>query len=100
MLGAQMTICEIARAKINLSLTVVGRRADGYHELESLTAFAAAGDRLSLTPDTALDLAVDGPTASSAGVAWTGAGATAAPIATRTAAARSVRTPRDAGAHR
>ena len=35
-----------AAAKINLSLTVTGRRADGYHTLESLVAFTAAGDAL------------------------------------------------------
>lgn len=35
-----------AAAKINLSLTVSGRRADGYHTLESLVAFTAAGDEL------------------------------------------------------
>ena len=39
-----------APAKINLTLHVLGRRADGYHELESLVAFAATGDALSLTP--------------------------------------------------
>ena len=47
---------EFAPAKINLTLRVIGRRADGYHELESLVAFAGIGDRLSFYPadDTAL----------------------------------------------
>ncbi|MCM2503175.1 4-(cytidine 5'-diphospho)-2-C-methyl-D-erythritol kinase [Aureimonas altamirensis] len=47
-----------AHAKINLALHVVGRRADGYHLLDSLVAFADAGDRLTLTPadDDALHL--------------------------------------------
>ena len=35
-----------APAKINLTLHVLGRRADGYHELESLVAFAGTGDDL------------------------------------------------------
>jgi 4-diphosphocytidyl-2-C-methyl-D-erythritol kinase len=45
-----MTIREIARAKINLWLTVAGRRADGYHELESLVTFVNGGDLLTLSP--------------------------------------------------
>ncbi len=56
-----------APAKINLSLHVLGRRADGYHELESLVAFAGAGDTLTLVPGEPLSLGVTGPTASSAG---------------------------------
>ena len=36
-----------APAKINLTLHILGRRADGYHELESLVAFTGAGDSLS-----------------------------------------------------
>ena len=56
-----------APAKINLSLHVLGRRADGYHELESLVAFAGTGDSLALQPGPALALTLSGPTASSAG---------------------------------
>ena len=37
-----------ARAKVNLTLRVVGRRADGYHDLESVVAFADCADRLTL----------------------------------------------------
>jgi 4-diphosphocytidyl-2-C-methyl-D-erythritol kinase len=58
---------EKAPAKVNLTLRVLGRRADGYHELESLVAFADVGDALSFTPDGALTLAVEGPTADAAG---------------------------------
>ncbi|WP_279483743.1 4-(cytidine 5'-diphospho)-2-C-methyl-D-erythritol kinase [Aureimonas sp. SK2] len=50
-----------ARAKINLALHVVGRRADGYHELESLVAFAEVGDRLEISPGPRDALTVDGP---------------------------------------
>lgn len=41
---------EIAYAKINLALHVRKRRADGYHEIETVFAFVDAGDRLSVTP--------------------------------------------------
>ena len=41
---------EHGRAKVNLTLRVVGRRVDGYHDLESVVAFADCADRLSLTP--------------------------------------------------
>ncbi|MFZ5676853.1 MAG: 4-(cytidine 5'-diphospho)-2-C-methyl-D-erythritol kinase [Pseudomonadota bacterium] len=37
---------ELARAKINLALHIVGRRSDGYHELDSIVAFAGIADRL------------------------------------------------------
>ena len=50
-----------APAKINLSLHVLGRRADGYHLLSSLVAFAGVGDGLSLSPGEALALQVSGP---------------------------------------
>lgn len=39
-----------APAKLNLSLEILGRRPDGYHELVSLVAFADVGDRLCLRP--------------------------------------------------
>jgi 4-diphosphocytidyl-2-C-methyl-D-erythritol kinase len=61
------TLTTRAPAKINLTLHVLGRRADGYHALESLVAFAGTGDTLSLEPDPALSLAVTGPTAEAAG---------------------------------
>ena len=41
---------EKAPAKVNLTLRVLGRRADGYHEIESLVAFAGVGDALTLHP--------------------------------------------------
>lgn len=50
-----------ARAKVNLTLRVLGRRADGYHELESLVAFAGTGDALSLEPGPELSLTIAGP---------------------------------------
>ena len=56
-----------APAKINLNLHVLGRRADGYHELESLVAFAGTGDTLTLVPGQDLSLSIGGPTAARAG---------------------------------
>jgi 4-diphosphocytidyl-2-C-methyl-D-erythritol kinase len=50
-----------APAKINLYLHVTGRRPDGYHELDSLVAFADVGDRVTVRPGAAPDLAVTGP---------------------------------------
>ena len=49
-----------APAKINLTLHVVRRRPDGYHDLESLVAFAGVADILELVPDEPLGLAVRG----------------------------------------
>lgn len=54
-------VSEIARAKINLTLRVIGRRADGYHELESLVAFADIGDGVSLDPDAPASVETSGP---------------------------------------
>src|SRR5450631_960727 len=58
---------EHARAKVNLTLRVVGRRADGYHDLESVVAFADCADRLSLTPGSKLALKTTGPRAGDCG---------------------------------
>jgi 4-diphosphocytidyl-2-C-methyl-D-erythritol kinase len=60
-------LVESAPAKVNLTLRVIGRRADGYHDIESLVAFAEVGDRLSLTPGHDLTLGVAGPSAAQAG---------------------------------
>lgn len=58
---------EIGRAKVNLTLRVVGRRADGYHDLESIVAFADCADRLSLLPGGELSLTTTGPLAEACG---------------------------------
>src|ERR1700732_790312 len=60
-------LIEDARAKVNLTLRVVGRRVDGYHDLESMVAFADCADRLSLTPGSKLNLATTGPLAQDCG---------------------------------
>ncbi len=60
-------LVENAPAKVNLTLQVLGRRDDGYHEIESLVAFADCGDRLTFAPGGALALAVSGPRAEQAG---------------------------------
>jgi 4-diphosphocytidyl-2-C-methyl-D-erythritol kinase len=61
------SLVEDAPAKVNLTLRVLGRRADGFHEIESLVAFAGVGDRLSLAPGGELALNVRGPSAAAAG---------------------------------
>jgi 4-diphosphocytidyl-2-C-methyl-D-erythritol kinase len=60
-------LSEDARAKVNLTLRVVGRRVDGYHELESVVAFADCADRLGFTPGTGLSLKISGPQAEACG---------------------------------
>ena len=60
-------LIEEGRAKVNLTLRVVGRRVDGYHDLESVVAFADCADRLSLTPGASLDLNTIGPLAQACG---------------------------------
>lgn len=53
----------LARAKVNLWLNVVGRRADGYHLLDSLVAFTDLADRLEVAPSDGLSLVLEGPEA-------------------------------------
>lgn len=55
------TLAETAYAKINLALHVRHRRADGYHDIETLFAFAADGDKLSAKEAKTLSMEVSGP---------------------------------------
>ena len=52
---------ETGWAKVNLTLDVLGKRSDGYHELRSLVVFAATGDRLLFSPGDGFSLTVTGP---------------------------------------
>ncbi len=62
-----MLLLERAPAKINLTLHVLRRRDDGFHDLESLVAFTCFGDVLSLEPGAATGLTVEGPRAGATG---------------------------------
>ncbi len=55
------TITAFAPAKINLALHVCGKRADGYHLLDSLVVFADTGDTISVQPSADLTLSITGP---------------------------------------
>jgi 4-diphosphocytidyl-2-C-methyl-D-erythritol kinase len=61
------SLAALAPAKVNLTLRILGRRADGYHELDSLVVFAGCGDHLTFDAGPSLDLTVSGPTAGQAG---------------------------------
>lgn len=51
-----------ALAKVNLTLSVHGRRADGYHLIESVVVFSGAADRVKLDLSSARrDVSVSGP---------------------------------------
>jgi 4-diphosphocytidyl-2-C-methyl-D-erythritol kinase len=56
-----LSFTAVAPAKINLFLHVVGRRTDGYHELDSLIAFADAHDVVRVEAGNELRLTIDGP---------------------------------------
>lgn len=60
-------LVEEGRAKVNLTLRVVGRRVDGFHDLESVVAFADCADRLTLEPGPELALTMTGPLADACG---------------------------------
>lgn len=57
------TVEEFAPAKVNLALHVTGRRADGYHLLDSFVVFAGVGDTIYASPADKLSLTIDGPEA-------------------------------------
>lgn len=54
-------IIEVAPAKLNLALHVRARRPDGFHDLETLFAFCADGDLVTLTPADRWSLTISGP---------------------------------------
>ncbi len=56
-----MSFSRFAPAKVNLFLHVTGRRADGYHLLDSLAVFPEAGDVVAATAAEALSLEISGP---------------------------------------
>ena len=56
----------LAPAKINLALHVTGRRADGFHDLDTLTVFADIGDQVEIEEADELSLSVTGPFAAHA----------------------------------
>jgi 4-diphosphocytidyl-2-C-methyl-D-erythritol kinase len=56
-----MLVSERAHAKVNLALHVIGRRADGYHELDSIVAFAGVADVLTIAPADSVSLNITGP---------------------------------------
>lgn len=57
--GADTVLRDFAPAKVNLTLEIPGRRADGYHEIVSLVAFADVGDTLAFRPEETRDVSLD-----------------------------------------
>ncbi|HXQ83753.1 MAG TPA: 4-(cytidine 5'-diphospho)-2-C-methyl-D-erythritol kinase [Xanthobacteraceae bacterium] len=66
-MASPVSLTEDAPAKVNLTLRVLGRRGDGYHDIESLVVFADFGDRLTFAPGGELALTIRGPSAAQAG---------------------------------
>jgi 4-diphosphocytidyl-2-C-methyl-D-erythritol kinase len=60
---APVSVTEFAPAKINLTLHVTGRHANGYHSLDSLVVFADVGDRITVSAGQRTELTVTGPRA-------------------------------------
>jgi 4-diphosphocytidyl-2-C-methyl-D-erythritol kinase len=60
-------LIERARAKVNLTLSILGRRPDGYHLLESLVTFAGCADVVTLDTKAPTAIVMDGPFAATLG---------------------------------
>jgi 4-diphosphocytidyl-2-C-methyl-D-erythritol kinase len=56
-----VSFSRFAPAKVNLYLHVTGKRADGYHLLDSLAVFPDVGDVVAAAPGDALSLEITGP---------------------------------------
>lgn len=56
-----MILKALAFAKLNLTLEVLGRRADGYHEIKSILQTIDLADRLEFLPATTLQVECDDP---------------------------------------
>ena len=54
-------LTETAYAKLNLALHVRARRDDGYHDIETVFAFAGHGDTITVQQASGLSLLLDGP---------------------------------------
>ena len=54
-------LIETAKAKVNLSLKVLGKLESGYHDICSLVAFTDFGDQIAFEPSEKYSLAVHGP---------------------------------------
>lgn len=65
--GGPGVVRDVARAKVNLSLEILGKRPDGYHELASLIAFADVGDAIEFDPAGPAGHTVGGPMADGLG---------------------------------
>lgn len=59
-----MNNIETAYAKINLALHILGRRDDGYHDIDTIFAFMDSGDTLSVEHSDSIKLDITGPFAS------------------------------------
>lgn len=59
--AARQSVQSTAYAKLNLALHVTGRRADGYHLLDTLVAFTTFGDELTIAPAQLDNFSLHGP---------------------------------------
>ena len=50
----------LSRVKVNLYLHIIGKRTDGYHNLDSLVAFPEIGDEILVSPSNDINLKITG----------------------------------------